>query len=267
MLRTYSPNVLKYFGNFPCLIQDQSKQFAVAEEVMISEREVQYIDVTTGNKVSILAEGTAGELEEVKDEIVINSQPEEAIMVLFDISGSMGNHISQNLQRIQAAKEFFYAFADRIMAYRFKLVIALMIFHSTYSLKCNFTEVFRSFKNHVERCAPTGGTRLYDTVIAACEELDSLAEKYPGVVKRILCFSDGEDLHSKKTAFDAAAALRNHNIILDFVNIGEASNDVKAISILSGGYPYFFTELKQGIKMFEAETFLRVKMRYIYIYI
>jgi hypothetical protein len=262
LMRLYSKNLLRYFGNFPCLIYDTNKNIAVGEEIDMCGKETIYLDVTTDLRVSIFT----GEIEHVeeqviKDEVVINSTPEEAIVLLFDTSQSMIVDYDENLVRIDAAKEFFYAFSDRVMAYKFPLVIALINFNHEIMLKCQFTEVFRSFKNHIEKLEPEGYTRLYDSLIEGTNQLIKLGQTYPNVIKRIICFSDGEDSCSKKKEYEAAQYLRDNHIIVDSVNVGCECEELKAMSFLTGGYSYFLANTKEGMKLFESETFLRAKIR------
>ena len=73
---------------------------------------------------------------------VINREPKEAIVVVLDVSGSMGEDFGGGLLRIGAVKAFFHAFADRTMAYDFKHVISLIFFDSKVQKICNFTDVF-----------------------------------------------------------------------------------------------------------------------------
>ena len=61
---------------------------------------------------------------------IITKDPAEAIVVLLDISGSMGGKFfsEPDLKRIGAVKSFFEAFAYRTMAYNFEHVISLVLF-------------------------------------------------------------------------------------------------------------------------------------------
>lgn len=74
----------------------------------------------------------------------ITVEPEEAIIVLIDISGSMEEEFynSEDLTRLGVVKAFFNAFADRTMAYNLKNVISLAYFDDRYILKCGYTELF-----------------------------------------------------------------------------------------------------------------------------
>lgn len=56
--------------------------------------------------------------------------PIEAIVVLFDVSGSMGSaFFSDNLlPRIGAVNAFFSAFADKTLAFEFNHIVKLVCF-------------------------------------------------------------------------------------------------------------------------------------------
>ena len=73
---------------------------------------------------------------------VLNRPPKEAIVVVLDVSGSMGEIFAKGLERIGAVKAFFSAFADRTMAYNFNHAIALIFFDTDVRLVCSFTDLF-----------------------------------------------------------------------------------------------------------------------------
>jgi hypothetical protein len=73
---------------------------------------------------------------------LVRREPKEAIVVLFDISGSMQLDFTEGLERLGACKAFFNAFADRTIAYNFPHVISLVFFDSLIEKMCGFTELF-----------------------------------------------------------------------------------------------------------------------------
>lgn len=93
----------------------------------------------------------------------ITNPPNEAIVVLLDISGSMDElyYDSEDLTRMGVVKAFFSTFADRTMAYDLKHVISLVYFDNRIIEKCSFTELFILFKDLVNKAQPTGRTNLY----------------------------------------------------------------------------------------------------------
>lgn len=72
---------------------------------------------------------------------VITRDPKEAIVVLFDISGSMGSKFfnEQDLKRIGAVKSFFEALAYRTIAYNFEHVVSLIFFDYQIEIQSDFT--------------------------------------------------------------------------------------------------------------------------------
>eukprot|EP01022_Parablepharisma_sp_SALTPOND_P012918 TRINITY_DN1681_c1_g1_i1.p1 TRINITY_DN1681_c1_g1~~TRINITY_DN1681_c1_g1_i1.p1 ORF type:complete len:941 (-),score=113.11 TRINITY_DN1681_c1_g1_i1:7817-10639(-) len=263
-LRIYNAHTIKYYGNFPCLILDTAKLYGVAEQIMDCGTTNVYYDVTKGDTVSIqtvAVEVAVKQAEEIKDEVIITEPPEEVIVLLFDTSGSMQEVYIEGIEKMRAAKSFFYTFADRAMGYGLKSAISLILFNHTITVKCQFTERFRSFKRHVEVCKPNGSTRMYDALLLACENLKKFGSEYPAAIKRIIVFSDGEDTGSKSNEFTAAKTLRDSKILVDSVVVGTRNQQLKGISLSTGGYSYFFTELEEGIQLFENETFLKATLR------
>ncbi len=263
--RIYNSFTIKYYGNFPCLIHNPAGEFAIGEQIMECGTMNVYYDVTTEASESIMqaaAQGPNPADAKIKDEVIITQEPEEVIVLLFDTSGSMQSEYVKGLERINAAKTFFNAFADRAIAYKLKLAICLIMFSDKVEVVCQFTERFRSFKSHVELCLPKGTTKLYDALITAAEQLEKLGATYTKALKRVICFSDGEDVGSTHTDFDVIKRLRSSRILLDSVLVGNANSQLKAMSLSTGGCTYFFSEVSEGLQLFESETFLRAVLRY-----
>lgn len=93
----------------------------------------------------MMAAGKTENLEEQVDisslKPVITREPKEAIVVLFDISGSMGGKFfnEADLKRIGACKLFFEALAYRTIAYNFEHVVSLVFFDHNIEIQCDFT--------------------------------------------------------------------------------------------------------------------------------
>eukprot|EP00830_Metopus_es_P002305 TRINITY_DN1206_c0_g1_i1.p1 TRINITY_DN1206_c0_g1~~TRINITY_DN1206_c0_g1_i1.p1 ORF type:complete len:816 (-),score=180.49 TRINITY_DN1206_c0_g1_i1:129-2576(-) len=262
--RIYNSLTIKYYGNFPCLIQDTANLYGVAEQIMECGTTNVYYDVTTGDTITIkvVSEAVAKkQVEEIKDEVVITEAPEEVIAVLFDVSGSMQEEYVEKLEKMRAAKSFFFTFADRAMGYNLKSAISLILFNNEITVKCQFTERFRSFKRHVEKSTPNNSTRMYDALIFAADNLGKFGSEYPSALRRIIIFTDGEDTGSAKTKLDATKVLRAKNVLVDSVVVGTKNQEIKAISFSTGGCSYFFSGLEEGIQLFENETFLKATLR------
>ena len=263
-LRIYNSLTIKYYGNFPCLILDTSLLYGVAEQIMECGTKNVYYDISTGDSITIqvVAQAVAAkQVEEIKDEVIITGAPDEIIAILFDTSGSMGEVYVEGIEKMRAAKSFFYTFADRALGFNLKAVISLVLFSNSIVTKCQFTERFRSFKRHIEVISPSGGTRMYDAMLAAADKLAAFGSEYPKAIKRIIVFSDGEDTSSQNGEYDAAKGLREKGILLDSVVVGTKNLELKAISFSTGGCSYFFNGLEEGVQLFENETFIKSTMR------
>jgi len=91
--------------------------------------------------------------------------------------------------------------------------------------------------------------------------LKEVKKKYPDVILRILCLSDGEDNYSTKSDLEAAQTLLYNNITMDAVVVGALSQNLKAVCFSTGGYVFLPSNIQEGIKLFESETFLSVGCR------
>ena len=72
--------------------------------------------------------------------------PEEAIIVLIDISGSMGTTWDSGVSRLNAVKQLFHAFANRTMAYNLFHVVGFTLFANKLTYVSKVTELFEQFK-------------------------------------------------------------------------------------------------------------------------
>lgn len=178
----------------------------------------------------------AGKSENLEEQIdlkdlkpVITREPKEAIVVLFDISGSMGSKFftEPDLKRIGACKLFFEALAYRTIAYNFEHVVSLIFFDYSIDVQCDFTESIYDFNRLIANANPRGSTMLYDSIIKAVEQLLAFKNRYPECILRIMALTDGEDTSSKNTIFDAAKAVVQNDIIMDSFAVGTACEGLK----------------------------------------
>ena len=75
------------------------------------------------------------------------SDPTEAIVVIYDTSGSMQGHFfdDKDISRMGAVNAFFSAFADKTIAFEYNHLVKLVCFDSTIEDKCVFTDDFEVF--------------------------------------------------------------------------------------------------------------------------
>lgn len=194
---------------------------------------------------------------------VITREPKEAIVVLFDISGSMGDKYfaEKDLKRIGACKLFFEALAYRTIAYSFEHVVSLTFFDNNIDVQLDFTEAIYDFNRLVSNAQPKGSTRLYDSIVNAVNQLLQFKKKYPDCILRIMALTDGEDTCSKNSIFDAAKSVVVNDIIMDSFAVGTNCEGLKQITLATGGKCYLTRNMEESLKLFEQETVLSVRSR------
>lgn len=251
-----------------CMTYDKNNNIVIFFDLSNKEpNKVELMNVITRNLTVIDIDDLASAIEmknptQVGQE-VITRNPDEAIVVVFDISGSMGTRFfdEPDFTRLDATKEFFETFTDRNAGFDFNHVISLILFSSSMTRACGFTENIVTFASHVQNAKHGGGTRLWDAIDQAVGYLNAFKASYPNVHLRILCLSDGEDTSSAKNYTQIAKDLVASNIIMDSIVVGALSQQLKAASLASGGFVFMPRTIPEGTKLFESETFLSVRSR------
>lgn len=218
-LKIFNPLELKSKCDYIYLLKDKNN----VEKIYVGKHKDIHLphlvyDVLTGSENAVnfdIMGGVAGsesvdkpvDVKEIK--AVVTRDPAEAIVVLLDISGSMGGKFfnEPDLKRIGAVKSFFEALAYRTMAYNLEHVISLILFDDKVDVKVDFTESFHDFNLLVANAHPRGSTLLYDAMVTAARNLLMFKKKYPNCILRILALTDGEDTGSKSSIVDTARLL------------------------------------------------------------
>jgi ubiquitin-protein ligase len=262
------PLSLKASENKDCMTLNKSKELVISLGPSNKEpNKVDLMNILTRACTSIDIDDLASAIEMRNPgqagQEVISRNPDEAIVVVFDVSGSMGTRFfdDQDFTRLDATKEFFETFTDRNAGFDLNHVISLLLFSSNLNRACGFTENIVTFAAHIQNAAHGGGTKLWDALNQAIEYLKEFKNSYPNVHLRILCLSDGEDTSSINNYTDVAKSLVHSNITLDSIVVGALSQQLKAVSFASGGYVFLPKTIPEGIKLFESETFLSVRAR------
>src|SRR5271169_1002148 len=102
----------------------------------------------------------------------------------------------------------FEAFINRTLAYQIKSHIGLITISTRSRLQQPITDVIEDFRNSLRYTACYGDTALWDALALAQETLSTYGEKFPGVQKRIICLSDGEDTKSVHDMFEVSRLLQ-----------------------------------------------------------
>ncbi|CAD8192572.1 unnamed protein product [Paramecium octaurelia] len=194
----------------------------------------------------------------------ITNPPNEAIVVLLDISGSMDElyYDSEDLTRMGVVKAFFSTFADRTMAYDLKHVISLVYFDNRIIEKCSFTELFILFKDLVNKAQPTGRTNLYRALKYAENQLLKFKQTYPKCLLRIIALTDGQDNDvNPLDPIKVAESILKNEIFLDSFVVSDDCTDLKKITKATGGQCFSPQTIQEGLKLFEFETILSASIR------
>lgn len=188
----------------------------------------------------------------------ISKVPEEAVAVVFDASESMSRPFfdSQEFSRLDVARQCFDCFADRCIGYNLSLVSSIVIFNNSIITGCKFTENILNFTNVIKGCRLAGGSKLWDAISHAVNELKALKNQFQKIRLRILCLSDGKDHGSQAQPLNLVHCLQSSKIILDSVVIGKLSKTLKAACFATGGCIFTPQRVDVAIKLFESETFL-----------
>jgi Mg-chelatase subunit ChlD len=272
-LKVFNPLELKTKVDYIYLLKDKNNE----EKIYVGKNKDIHTphsvyDVITGSETAVnfdVLGGVAGSesVEKVVDPVdikaIVTRDPAEAIVVLLDISGSMGGKFfnEPDLKRIGAVKSFFEAFAYRTMAYNFEHVISLILFDDKIDSKVDFTESFHDFNLLVANAHPRGSTLLYDAMVVATQKLLAFKKRYPNCITRILALTDGEDTGSKSSIVDTAQLLVDSHILVDSFVVGSNCEGLKCITFAAGGKCYLARDLQESLKLFEQETVLSSRSR------
>lgn len=206
------------------------------------------------------------------DALKVDSRPIEMVqMILYDVSGSMGTKTAlaskQVMDRREISKAFFGNFVDKIISFGYPHAVGLITFGDRVSVELQPTRDFEGFMSqfgNIDSLQPA--THLYDAIVSGVETMSTFCKQNaaslaPNAWKRILCLSDGEDSGSKKTADQALAFLRQHDVIFDSVPIEGKHGPMRALSNASGGCCFLVKTYEEGLALFEREAVLSLRHR------
>jgi len=168
----------------------------------------------------------------------------------------------KTLSRMSVTKQVFSAFINRLIAYNFPTNVGLVTFGTTAKVTQNVTDVIENFRQAVEKMEPEGDTALWDALALAGDHLVDVAKRYPGIKKRVICLSDGEDTSSIKNVRDVTLMLMRHEIVVDSVCIGDEDNsELRTLSWMTGGYKFIPSTIEAASVLCELEPVLSIYER------
>lgn len=142
------------------------------------------------------------------------------------------NRQDSRLTRLDVLKQMFEAYINRTTAYGYKTHMGLVTFDTAASVKTSLTHVVENFRRSTSTMAASGDTSLWDALALCRDQLNEYSKKYPGVKKRIIVISDGEDTKSEsKNPGGLTFDLRNDKIIVDSGALGNQNSlDLRMLS-------------------------------------
>ena len=207
--------------------------------------------------------------------VFMKHAPDEAVVILLDISSSMkrraktvlwyGQETALVTTKLHIAQKFFVAFAKRTIAFGLKHALALTFFNNLIQKKCMLSESVEALvhvlEQELESIKASGDTHLWDAIFSAGEQLCELPEICNNSTRRILCLTDGSDSGSSHSVLDCAKLLCESKIILDMVLIGRENAEASSLAYITGGFPFHFKEVSEALCIAEAEPLLSVRTR------
>ncbi|XP_019856431.1 PREDICTED: uncharacterized protein LOC109584966 [Amphimedon queenslandica] len=186
---------------------------------------------------------------------------EEAIVVLFDHSGSMGSRVFEEtgkMTRLVAAKHLFNSFATRTLAYKLHHALGLTIFGSDVILALEISKNTEKFETSLEDVELDGSTELTAAIVDAVQQL----KRFNCKRRRILCLTDGYN-GSSVTYEYALQCTKDAGVIVDTVLLTHPSDNKvqKAFSHATGGVCVLPKTMQEALRYFELDAMLSLSER------
>lgn len=150
-----------------CITYNETKQVCINNGLTPkAPNKVDLMNILDRNTETVDIAELASKIEiYTKDDVgtpIITQIPDEAIAVLFDVSGSMNILFSSvdKYTRLDLTKAIFDSFADRTIGFNLKNVISLILFNSEVTKPSGFTENPLTFTNLVKKTEANGQTKL-----------------------------------------------------------------------------------------------------------
>lgn len=97
------------------------------------------------------------------------------------------------------------------------------------------TPIFENFRQQLDRKEAGGDTAIYEALDSARRMLTQYRPDLPGLRKRIIIVSDGEDTSSTTSAQEVCLALQRAKVVVDSVQVGPTSDPIlHSISVATG---------------------------------
>ena len=206
---------------------------------------------------------------------------EECIAICIDRSGSMrspiremtafGDNANKTLERrsrMDAVKQIFYAFRDRVESLNGAPVkggasrthqIGLVQFDDTTEEMLPLTGELDLFESIVDDMKERGRTAIYSAIAEGVRMLTPVFESSPHTDLRILVLTDGQS----NAGIDPEQALRRVNdigAVVDAIVVGDQpDSNLRKIVAATGGQCFHIETLSEGFEMMESEGVVSLK--------
>ena len=209
---------------------------------------------------------------------------EEIIVVALDCSGSMkskldgktalgiglnpkGENVVGDTARFHVAWQYLSLLMNRLYGFRIPVLLGFVTFNDNVEQRCPISpvcgDIERAVKDMVDLVR--GQTKLYDAIDSCIRSIGDFCRggNYDHAKRRLLVFSDGSDHTSERRAEEVAQELVANGIILDSIHLSakDQSKDLVKMSHASGGFAFQIKEVEDGLRLFEDEAFLILRMR------
>jgi len=193
-------------------------------------------------------------------------------IVVIDISSSMKarSNIDVDKTREDVSKMLFHTIMDKLLSLELSHVVGLLAFGKNV-LPVNITREYERFHDDLGRLdAREHATRLYDSVYAAAEMIETYMSDHPElsssaraspIVKRIFVLTDGEDNASTRKPWEVTKFLQERRIVLDTIPVAGVNKVLYSMCTATYGLSFDVTSQEQGITLFEREATLHLAFR------
>ena len=178
--------------------------------------------------------------------------------------------IDVDKSREDVSKMLFHTIMDKLLSLELSHVVGLLAFGQNV-LPVNITREYERFHDDLGRLdARENKTRLYDSVYAAAEMIETYMSDHPElsssaraspIAKRIFVMTDGEDNASTRKPWEVTKFLQERRIVLDTIPVAGVSKVLYSMCTATYGLCFDVTSQEQGINLFEREATLHLAFR------
>lgn len=189
---------------------------------------------------------------------------EEVTAIAIDRSGSMRSPLSTDRTRMEAVKQMFYAFRDRVDSLECDgggRALGLLQFDHEAEVLLPPTTDLDSFEASVDHMKERGQTAIYSAITAAVRTLQPAFEASASTDLRIVALTDGQN-NSGEPWESAARAARRIGAVVDAIIVGSSPDSgLRKIVTATGGQCFHIASLSAGFELLEAEAVVSLRAR------